>query len=182
MSRLGLWLTGCLVAVASVTAQADTLSTSIGVHAFPSEGQDETQQSKDEADCYTWSVDRTGTDPFDLAAQAAEQAAAADQAMAQAQSAGQGATGRAAGGGAVAGAFVGGIFGKGRHSAAKGAAVGAATGAIIGSSKKQQAQGQATQQVAADSAQAQAANDAQMKDFRTAFSACLEGKDYIAKF
>ena len=102
LRRFELLLTGCLIAVASAAAQAETLSTSIGVHAFPSEGQDETQQSIDEADCYTWSVERTGTDPFDLAAQAADQAAAAEQAMAQAQSAGQGATGRAAGGGAVA--------------------------------------------------------------------------------
>jgi hypothetical protein len=78
--------------------------------------------------------------------------------------------------------LVGGIFGKGKNSALKGAAVGAGTGAIIGSSRKRGAQAQATDQVAADSAQNQAATQAQMDDFKIAFTTCLEAKDYIAKF
>lgn len=136
----------------------------------------------DEADCYNWAVDRTGTDPFDLARQAAEQTAASEQAMAQAQSAGQGATGRGAAGGAVVGGVIGGIFGGGKNSGWKGAAVGATTGALIGNSKKRSAQAQATQEVADQSAQAQAATQAQMDDFKIAFTTCLEAKDYIAKF
>jgi len=181
-ARLAILLMSCLVAVPAAMAQSTSLSATMNVHVFPREGQDEVQQSMDEAECYTWSTDRTGTDPFELSRQASEQMAASEQAMAQAQSAGQGSTGRAAAGGAIAGGLVGGIFGKGKNSALKGAAVGAGTGAIIGSSRKRGAQAQATEQVAADSTQMQAATQAQMDDFKTAFTTCLEAKNYIAKF
>jgi len=172
----------CLVAVSTAMAQASSLSATMNVHVFPSQGQDEIQQSMDEAECFNWAADRTGTDPFQLSQQANEQMAAAEQSMAQAQSAGQGSTGRAAAGGAVAGGVIGGVFGSGKNSGWKGAAAGAATGAIIGNSRKRGAQEQATQQVAADSAQAQAATQAQMDDFKIAFTTCLEAKDYIARF
>ena len=75
-----------------------------------------------------------------------------------------------------------GLFGSGRNSGWKGAAAGAATGAVIGNSRKRGAQADATEQVAAESAQAQATNQAQFDNFRTAFTTCLEAKDYIAKF
>jgi hypothetical protein len=182
LARLVTLFISCLVAVPVGMAQESSLSTSMNVHVFPSEGQDEIQQSMDEAECFNWAVDRTGTDPFELSKQAAEQAAAADQAMAQAQSAGQGSTGRSAAGGAVAGGLIGGVFGRGRNSGWKGAAVGAATGAVIGNSRKRGAQAQASQEVAAQSAQDEATNQAQMDDFKVAFTACLEAKDYIAKY
>ena len=67
-----------IVALPAAVAQDQGLSASMNVHVFPREGQDEVQQSMDEAECYTWAVDRTGTDPFDLSRQAAEQAAAAE--------------------------------------------------------------------------------------------------------
>ena len=182
LGRLIILLLTCLVASPAAMAQATSLSTTMNVHVFPREGQDEVQQSMDEAECYTWAADRTGTDPFELSRQAAEQMAASEQAMAQAQSAGQGSTGRAAAGGAVAGGLIGGVFGSGKNSGWKGAAAGAATGAVVGSSRKRRAQADASQQVAAESAQTQAANQAQMDDFKTAFTTCLEAKDYIAKF
>lgn len=175
-------LMGLFLVAPVAMAQEQSLSITMNVHVFPREGQDEIQQSMDEAECYGWSAARTGTDPFELSRQAAEQAAAAEQAMAQAQSAGQGSTGRAAAGGAVAGGLIGGIFGSGKNSGWKGAAAGAATGAVIGNSRKRGAQAQASQEVAAQSAQAQAATQAQMDDFKTAFTTCLEAKDYIAKF
>ena len=182
LGRIITFLICGLVAVPAVMAQDTSLSTSMNVHVFPSEGQDEIQQSMDEAECFSWSEERTGTDPFELSNQAAQQAAAADQAMAQAQSAGQGSTGRAAAGGAVAGGFVGAVFGSGRNSGWKGAAAGAATGAVIGNSRKRRGQAEASQQVAEQSAQDQAAIQAQMEDFKIAFTTCLEAKDYIAKF
>jgi hypothetical protein len=175
-------LSCCLVAPPAAMAQSQSLSATMNVHVFPREGQDQVQQSMDEAECYGWAADRTGNDPFELARQAEEQAAATDQAMAQAQSAGQGSTGRGAARGAVAGGLIGGVFGNRRNSGWKGAAVGAATGAVVGNAHKRGAQEEATQEVAAQSAQAQAANQAQMDDFRTAFSTCLEAKDYIARF
>jgi hypothetical protein len=182
LGRLVILLMSCLVAAPAAMAQAQSLSATMNVHVFPGEGQDEIQQSMDEAECYSWAADRTGTDPFELARQAEEQMDAANQAMAEAQSAGQGSTGRAAAGGAVTGALIGGVFGRGRNSAWRGAAAGAATGAVVGNSRKRGAQAQASNQVAAESAQAQADNQARMDDFRTAFTACLEAKDYIAKF
>ena len=112
LGRLVILLMTCLVALPAAMAQATSLSATMNVHVFPREGQDEVQQSMDEAECYTWAADRTGTDPFELSRQAAEQMAASEQAMAQAQSAGQGSTGRAAAGGAVTGALIGGVFGS----------------------------------------------------------------------
>lgn len=182
LRRLVVLMMTCLVAAPAAMAQEESLSTSMNVHVFPSEGQDAVQQSMDEAECFSWAEERTGTDPFELSNTAAQQAAAADQAMAQAQSAGQGSTGRAAAGGAVAGGLIGGVFGSGKNSGWKGAAAGAATGAIIGNSRKRRGQAEASQQVAAQAAQDQAMLQAQMDDFKTAFTTCLEAKDYIAKF
>ena len=182
LGRPVILLITCLVTAPAAMAQATSLSATMNVHVFPGQGQDEVQQSMDEAECYNWAADRTGTDPFELSRQADEQMAASEQAMAQAQSAGQGSTGRAAAGGAVAGGVIGGVFGSGKNSGWKGAAAGAATGAVVGNSRKRRAQADASQQVAAESAQAQAANQAQMDNFRTAFTTCLEAKDYIAKF
>jgi len=182
LGRIIILLVGYLMATPFALAQSTSLSATMNVHVFPREGQDEVQQSMDEADCYSWAVDRTGTDPFDLSRQASEQAAASEQAMAQAQNAGQGATGRGAARGAVAGGVIGGVFGSGRNSGWKGAAIGATTGAIVGESRKRGAQAQATQEVANQSAQAQAATQDQMDDFNMAFTTCLEAKDYIAKF
>ena len=39
-----------LAAIPTAMAQQESLSMAIGVHVFPSQGQDEVQQSKDEAD------------------------------------------------------------------------------------------------------------------------------------
>ena len=71
------------LAVAAIAwTQSASLAASIGVMVFPAEGQDETQQSIDEAQCYNWAVDRSGSDPVQLARQAQEQQAAADQIVA----------------------------------------------------------------------------------------------------
>ena len=101
------------VAAAPAMAQAPaapsgqkTLAATIGVYVFPSKGQDASQQSKDEAECYSWATQNTGSDPFSLAKQseAAQQQAA--QAKQQAAQAGAGA--------GVKGA-VGGGRGRGAH-------------------------------------------------------------------
>jgi hypothetical protein len=43
-----------------------TLAATMDVFVFPAEGQDSSQQSKDEATCYEWAVGNTGSDPFNL--------------------------------------------------------------------------------------------------------------------
>lgn len=176
------FLVGCCTAVAVCLAQSATLGASMGVSVFPAAGQDATQQSIDEAECYNWAVNNTGTDPFQLSQQAQQQMAAADQAMREAEQAGSGSAGMSAAAGAVTGAVVGSIFGnKGRKSTRRAAAAGAVIGGASGSSRSAQATAEATAQVEAQSAQQQAAIGEQMTSFRNAFGACLEGNSYIAR-
>jgi hypothetical protein len=116
-----------LLALTSTTICAQSggqqsLAASLGVQVFPAAGQDAARQSQDEAACYQWAVDNTGSDPFQVQQQSADaqQAAAAQQ--------------------------------------------------------------QAQQQVQQQSQSQTQATEAQMNAFRNGFSACLEGKQYIAKF
>jgi hypothetical protein len=51
-----------------------TLAATMNVYAFPQKGQAPEQQSQDEAACYQWATQNTGTDPFELQKQAAAQA------------------------------------------------------------------------------------------------------------
>ena len=147
-----------------------TLSGTLNVYVFPSAGQTASQQSKDEADCYSWAVQKTGSDPFQLSKQAQAQA----QAQAQNAGATQGSAVRGAAGGAAAGALIGGIAGD----AGKGAAIGAATGAVVNRRRARKAQ---ESNEAAISSSQQATSE-QMANFKKAFSACLEGKKYMVKF
>jgi hypothetical protein len=167
----------------AVTAQAQTggqpsLSSTLEVYVFPAEGQSAQQQSKDEAACYQWAVDTSGADPFDAEKQ---QAADAAQTQAQQQQAGQVATGSGARGavrGAAGGALIGAIAGD----VGKGAAIGAGVGLLTGRARGNAAQYQAEQQVQYQGQQAQQHSQDQIDNFRKAFSACLEAKDYIVKY
>jgi hypothetical protein len=177
---------GAVLAVAGVTlARAPseptgqkTLAATMNVFVFPTEGQDAEQQSKDEAACYGWAADNTGTDPFDLARHAEQQAQQADAAKQQAQQVGQG-TGAQ---GAVRGAAVGALIGAIGDDAGKGAAIGATTGLIAGRRRGRAAQQQATQSVEQQAAQTQAATAEQIENFKKAFAVCLEAKDYMVRF
>ena len=67
---------GLMIVVAGVAmaqtepAAQQSLAAAIDVYVFPNEGQAASQQSMDEATCYDWAVQNTGTDPFDLEKQA----------------------------------------------------------------------------------------------------------------
>ncbi len=177
-----LFVIGCCAATSVALAQNATLAASIGVSVFPAAGQDATQQSIDEAQCYNWAVGNSGSDPFQLTQQAAQQAASADQAMRQAEQAGSGSAGRSAATGAVTGALVGSVFGnKGRKSTRRAAATGALVGGASGSARRSQEQSQATQSVASQAAAQQATIDQQMTNFKNAFGACLEANEYVAR-
>ena len=156
-----------------------TLASTLNVYAFPTEGQTSEQQSKDEAECYNWAVQNTGTDPFDLSKQAQQQQQQAAQAKEQSKQAGQGAGAAGAVGGAAAGALIGHIA---SDDPGKGAAYGAAAGLIVGRRKKRQAQKEAGQQVDQQAQQAQQGTQQQMDNFKKAFSVCLESKKYMVKF
>jgi hypothetical protein len=156
-----------------------SLSATMNVYVFPTEGQDEAQQSKDEAACYNWAYKNTGFDPFDLAKKAEQQQQQADQAQQEIANAGQGAGAKGAVGGAAAGALIGEIA---SDDAGRGAAYGAAAGAIIARRRTRQAKAEASEQVEQQSRQAQQATAEQIENFKKAFSVCLEAKDYMVKF
>ncbi len=156
-----------------------TLASTLDVFVFPTEGQAAEQQSKDEAECYSWAVSNTGSDPFDLQKQAAQQQQQTEQQMAQAKSATQGSGAKGAVKGAAAGALIGEVTGG---DAGESAAIGAAAGAVSARRRGRAASQQAQQQAQAQSAAQQQATAEQVGNFKKAFSVCLEAKDYMVKF
>jgi hypothetical protein len=161
----------------SASSAPKTLAASMNVYVFPTTGQTPDRQSMDEAECYNWAVQNTGTDPFQLNKQAQQQQQQAAAAQQSASTVKQGSAVRGAAGGAAAGALFGAIGGD----AGKGAAIGAATGAVVGRSRGRRAEAQAEQQVAQQSAAAQQATAEQLANFKKAFSVCLEAKKYLVK-
>ena len=156
-----------------------TLAATMNIHAFPAEGQSPEQQSKDEAECYTWAVNNTGTDPFELAKQAEQQQQQAQAAKEEVSRAGKGAAGKGALVGAAGGALIGEIA---SDDPGTGAAIGAAIGALGGRRARRQKQAEATSQIDQQAAQGQAATAAQVESFKKAFAVCMEAKDYLVKF
>lgn len=156
-----------------------TLAATMNVYVFPTKGQKPEQQSQDEAACYTYATENTGTDPFALQKQSQQQAQQTEQAKQQAQQAGTGAGAKGAVKGAAAGAVVGEIA---SDDAGKGAAYGAAAGVVAGRRKGKAAEKQATQQAEQQGQQAQQATAEQLANFKKAFSVCLEAKNYMVKF
>ncbi|MET0620981.1 MAG: glycine zipper family protein [Thermoanaerobaculia bacterium] len=186
MKRLAVAAVGIAIA-ASVIIEAQTQSASSGqktlaatmnVYVFPNAGQNPSQQSTDEGECYNWAVQNTGTDPFQLQKQAQAQQQQAAAAQQQASQAAQGSGMKGAARGAATGALIGGIAGD----AGKGAAIGATTGAVAGRSRGRHQQQAAEQQVAQQSAAAQQATAQQLENFKKAFSVCLEAKKYMVKY
>ncbi len=156
-----------------------TLASTIGVFVFPTEGQAADQQSKDEAECYSWAANNTGSDPFELQKQSEQQAQQTEQQTQQAKSATQGAGAKGAVRGAAGGALIGEIA---NDDASKGAAYGAAAGAIAARRRSRRASQQAQQQAKEQGAAQQQATADQVDNFKKAFSVCLEAKEYMVKF
>ena len=156
-----------------------TLAATMSVYVFPTKGQTPEIQSQDEAACYSFAVQNTGTDPFQLQKQSEAQKQQTEQQKEQAKQAGAG----AGAGGAVKGAAAGALIGEiASDDAGKGAAYGAAAGVIHGRRKGKAAQQQATAQAEQQGAQAQQATAQQLDNFKKAFSVCLEAKNYMVKF
>jgi hypothetical protein len=156
-----------------------TIASTLDVYAFPKDGQSSEQQSKDESACYDWATSNTGVDPFAAQKQAEQTAQQTEQQMAAAQDATKGAGAKGAVGGAAAGALIGGIAGNDvGNSAGWGAAVGVVAARRRAHAASEQAQEQAATQGAA---QIQVSAE-QIDNFKKAFSACLEGKNYLVKY
>jgi len=181
-ATIAIWLITIVAGTALAQTQPapqKTLAATIDVYVFPTEGQTPEQQSTDEAACYNWAVQNTGSDPFALQQQAQQQQQQAQQQQQQIAAAGQGAGVKGAVGGAAAGALIGEIA---SDDAGKGAAYGAAAGAVVARRKTKRAKADASQQVEQQSQQAQQATAEQIENFKKAFSVCLEGKKYLVKF
>ncbi len=156
-----------------------TLASTLDVFVFPTEGQDSSQQSKDEAECYSWAANNTGSDPFQLQKDNEQAQAQAEQQVTQTQQATQGAGARGAVKGAAAGALIGEVTGG---DAGESAAYGAAAVGIASRRRARSANQQAEQQAAQQSATSQQATDEQIGNFKKAFSVCLEAHDYMVKY
>ena len=172
-----LW-SGAVLAQTAAPAPQKTLASTIDVYVFPTAGQDAQQQSIDEATCYDWAVQNTGSDPFALQQQAQQQKQQGQQAQQQAQAVGTGAGARGAVGGAATGALIGAIAGD----TGKGAAYGAAAGLLAGRSAGRHARASASQQAQQQSQQQQQATAQQIENFKKAFSVCLEAAEYLVKY
>lgn len=166
-------------ALAQTASPGKSLAATMNVYVFPDKGQPPEQQSQDESACYSWAVQNVGTDPFQLQQQAQQQqqqAAAQQQQIAQA---GQGAGVKGAAVGAATGALIGGVSG-GNASASAG--WGAAAGAVVARRRTREKQAEASAQVEQQSQQAAQATQAQVDNFKKAFSVCLEAKSYMVKY
>lgn len=139
------------------------ISQACKLYVFPSKGQSQQQQKKDEFECYKWAMEQSGVDPLNL-----------PKVQATTQSGPTGGAVRGAAKGAAAGAAIGAIAGD----AGKGAAIGAAAGGMGGLGRGRQAQAQQNQQSQATAA----ATEQEIKNsFVKAFSVCIEGKGYTVK-
>lgn len=177
-----LWLlvlVGASSAIAQEAPAGKSLAATLEVYAFPKEGQTAEQQSQDEAACYDWAVGNSGVDPFKLRAQGETAEAQAAQQTQAAQQATRGAGTRGAVRGAAAGALIGEIA---DDDAGEGAAYGAAIGAVTSRRAARRASAEAQQQVQQQSAAQQQASAEEAGNFKKAFSACLEGKNYLVEY
>jgi hypothetical protein len=158
---------------------AKTLASTLEIYVFPADGQAADQQSKDEAECYSWATTNTGSDPFQLQKDSAQQQQQTEQQVAEAKSATQGAGAKGALGGAAAGALIGEVSGG---DAGESAAIGAAVGMVASRRRSQAASAQAQTQAKQQGATQQQATAEQVDNFKKAFSVCLEAKDYLVKY
>lgn len=168
-----------VVAQSQQPTQQKTLAATINVYVFPTEGQTAAQQSTDEAACYNWAVQNTGSDPFALQKQSAQQQQQAAQAQQEIAEAGKGAGAVGAVGGAAAGALIGEIA---SDNPGEGAAWGALAGAVIARRRTARAKAEASEQVEQQNQQVQQATAEQIGNFKKAFSVCLEAKKYMVKY
>ena len=157
----------------------ESLAATMGVYVYPTSDEPSRDQNADETACYSWAVQNTGSDPFELSKQAQADQQGAAAAMQQTEQIGKGAGAR----GAVKGAAVGALIGEvASDDAGSGAAWGAGLGAVHHRRRSRRATYDAQAEIAAGAVVAGADTDQQIEDFKKAFSVCLEAKDYLVKY
>jgi len=149
-------------------ALAQSLSSSLGLVAYPSGGQATSKQSIDEQECYAWAGQTTGVDPVNPAA-----------GVEPARPAATPGTGASAGERAVKGMLLGALLGNiADEDAGEYALAGAAIGSVRGVQKADEARVDARNQADAES---QAEVVQRLELFKKAFAACMEGRSYTVK-
>ena len=138
-----------------------SISSSLGLVPYPSNGQSLSQQNQDEGECYAWSKQQTGIDPVAVANTPPPPSGPA---------VGGGERLKGAARGAAGGAAIGAIAGD----SSDGAAIGAVAGTMAGGRK-------ARQNKQAQSQQAQDDKAGTLQHFNKAFGACMEGRGYVVK-
>lgn len=139
---------------------------------YPAADQSSQQQSRDEYDCYLWARGETHFDPMgqsqgsDIGSVSVEVAENPKE--------------NAAGLGVVLGAITGAVI----TDSSKGAIVGAGVGGIIGASSKASGQRQVEEEarITAEQLSAQQRQKNLLTaNYRSAFTACLEGRGYVVR-
>ena len=151
-------LAGFFVALLGTSAQAN-------MYIYPSKGQSQQQQQKDEQDCHQWAQQQSGVNPQQVAEQATSLAAFQQP---------QGGMGRALFGGSGRGAALGAVGGAIGGDAGKGAEIGAAVGALGGFMRHRRMMEEQHEFNAAVAQSQQAA----MGQFQRAYETCLRGRGY----
>jgi hypothetical protein len=172
MKKLGLIMVWPLVATGALFGQADanaqpTISGSLGLFAYPSGGQSIETQMTDERECYQWAQQSTGIDPENPpSSRPPAQVQVADPAGSAAA-------------GAMRGAARGALIANATDNDwEKVAVAGLIRGARRGAKGAQERNAQAQQEATAEREQA---IEQEVQTFRTAYSACMEGREYTVK-
>lgn len=136
-----------------------------GLYVYPSKGQSQEQQQKDQYDCHSRAVQQTGVDP------SRPETMTSNTPTSQQYQASQPHVLKGAGRGAALGAVGGAITGD----AGKGAAAGAAMGGLAGGFRRRD---ERKQQTAQQQANAQTAQQNKLMAYNRAVAACLQGRGY----
>jgi hypothetical protein len=165
-----------IATISLIAVQIALPATAQDLFIYPSQGQSQEQQNRDQFECHQWAVQNTGFDPT-----RSQTATTTTQAPPPSSEPAQGGLLRGGARGAAVGAVGGAIAGD----AGKGAAIGAASGAMIGGMRRrdqvrrqEHEQQQWEQQQAQAQASASAAYDQQRGAYNRAMAACLQGRGY----
>lgn len=152
---------------AILTVLAAFLATSLSaqdLYVYPTKGQSDEQQEKDEFNCYTWARDESGFDPM-VAPQASRPQPQSDSKEPSVAKS------------AVGGAALGVLVGDSSDAALKGAAAGALFGGWRKSKHRKDEQRAQEQWADEQARQYQAARN----QYNRAYAACLEGRGYTVR-
>jgi hypothetical protein len=143
-----------VICVAATGASAQTSRP----YVYPSKGQTQEQQGRDEYECNQWAIGQSGFDPSNPSTTSTSSQQAQDR----------------AGGGAARGAAVGAVGGAIEGDPGARAASGAARGGVFGAIRRRRKRNEAEQ----EQERAQAGSVSGLESYNRAFAACMQGRGY----